>query len=266
MYVDDKITPLEMLASSKNIGDYLDKQEYRSSVRDELTKTIAEIKVLKKDLEVKKADVKKVLDDQNFKRDELASKEAAQQKILDETKGSEDNYKSMINSSNANIQKIQQEQQAAYEAARNQWSGGYISSGGSGGYPYASAPYPCWNASCVDPWGLYYRECVSYVAWKLNATGHGVKGFGGAGNAGDWPSTAAGYTSQTRGVPHVGDAAVIPYGGNFPYGHVMFVESINGDGSINISEYNFAGPGQYSERRIPASSYGGYIFMTFPKR
>ena len=50
LYIDDKISPLEMLASSKNIGDYVDKQAYRSSIRDQLSKKIDTIKKLKKDL------------------------------------------------------------------------------------------------------------------------------------------------------------------------------------------------------------------------
>ena len=42
MYVDSSISPLEMLASSKNIGDYVDKQEYRSSMQDNLSTKIKE--------------------------------------------------------------------------------------------------------------------------------------------------------------------------------------------------------------------------------
>ena len=51
MYVDGSITPLEMLASSKNIGDYADQQEYRSSIQSNLSATIKEINTLKKKLE-----------------------------------------------------------------------------------------------------------------------------------------------------------------------------------------------------------------------
>jgi len=36
IYLDDQISPLEMLASSKSIGDYVDKQEQRSSLRSSL--------------------------------------------------------------------------------------------------------------------------------------------------------------------------------------------------------------------------------------
>ena len=254
------------LAASENLADYIDGEASRISVRDTIVQKTEENNKLKKQLVVKQADVKKILDEQKLKRDELASKEAIQANLLATTQGNEASYRNMISSSEAEIKKVQAEQQAAYERARAAWTGGYITSGGSGGYPWAGVSYPCWNASCVDPWGVYYRECVSYVAWKLSSQGYGVKHFGGRGNAGDWPSTTRGYTSQTTGVPHVGDAAVIPYSGNFPYGHVMYVEAINSDGSISISEYNFAGPGTFSKRVIPQSQYGYYVFITFPKR
>jgi predicted Holliday junction resolvase-like endonuclease len=44
MYVDDQISPLEMLASSKSIGDFIDKQEQRSSLKSSLNDKIKEIK------------------------------------------------------------------------------------------------------------------------------------------------------------------------------------------------------------------------------
>ena len=51
MHVDDQISPLEMLASSNSIGDYIDKQEQRSSLRTSLNGKIKEIKALQKKLE-----------------------------------------------------------------------------------------------------------------------------------------------------------------------------------------------------------------------
>ncbi len=61
MYVDDTVSPLEMLASSDNIADYVDKQEYRSTIRDNLNETIDQIKVLKAKLEKQKEQVLKYL-------------------------------------------------------------------------------------------------------------------------------------------------------------------------------------------------------------
>lgn len=266
--MSDDVPLIVRLAASNNLADYVEGEASRTSVRDSIVKKTEETEKLKKQLVTKQAEVKKVLDDQKLKRDELASKEATQQQILAQTKGDEAAYQNMISSSQAEIGKLRQQQEALRQASQ-QWSGGYISVGGSGGYPYAGAPYPCWSMSCADPWQLYYRECVSYVAWKLSSVGKGVRGFGGAGHAYQWPSTTSGYTSQKYGSnPKAGDAAVIPAGvQGIPWtGHIMYVESVNGDGSINISEYNFAGDGRYSERRISPSQYGSYVFITFPNR
>ena len=57
LYVDDQVSTIEMLASSKGIGDFIDKQEYRSITRDQLSSTIKEIKELKEKLEVQKKEV-----------------------------------------------------------------------------------------------------------------------------------------------------------------------------------------------------------------
>ena len=47
LYVDDRISPLEMLASSKNVGEYMDKQEYRTAASQKLDSTIETVKKLK---------------------------------------------------------------------------------------------------------------------------------------------------------------------------------------------------------------------------
>ncbi len=263
----DDVPLIVRLAASENLADYIDGEATRLAVRDTIVKKTEENVTLKKTLEEKKVEVKKVLDEQKFRREELASKEAQQAQLLAQTEGSEDKYRGMIEASRGEIDKMR-EQQEALRAAAARWGGGYITVGGSGGYPWAGVGYPCWSAGCVDPWQVYYRECVSYVAWRLSSAGKGVRSFAGRGHAYQWPSTTAGYTSQTRGVPHVGDAAVIPAGvQGIPWtGHVVYVESINDDGSINISEYNFAGDGRYSERRISAGLYSSYVFITFPGR
>lgn len=256
------------LAASENLADYIDGEASRISVRDTIVQKTEESNRLKKELEVKQLEVKQVLEDQKFKRDELASKEAQQANLLSQTRGDEAEYQKMIQDSQGEIAKLREQQEALRRAAAS-WGGGFITVGGSGGYPWSGVGYPCWSAGCVDPWGLYYRECVSYVAWKLSSAGKGVQHFSGRGHAYQWPSTTSGYTSQSYGSnPKAGDAVVIPAGvQGIPWtGHIMYVESVNGDGSINISEYNFAGDGRYSERRISPGSYGSYVFITFPNR
>jgi len=76
LYVDDKITPIEMLASSKTVSDFIDKQEYRSSVRNQLTSTISEIKVLKESLVAQKTDVETCL-----KRSKISEESAGSKRV-----------------------------------------------------------------------------------------------------------------------------------------------------------------------------------------
>ena len=73
-----------MLASSKNIGDFIDQQEHRSSLRQGLTDKIAEIRELQKKLETTKQEVAKVLKDQQSQRAQLAAKQAEQAKLVAE--------------------------------------------------------------------------------------------------------------------------------------------------------------------------------------
>ncbi len=267
--MSDDVPLIVRLAASNNLADYVEGEASRTSVRDSIVKKTEETEKLKKQLVTKQAEVKKVLDDQKLKRDELASKEATQQQILAQTRGDEAAYKNMISSSQAEIGKLQQQQDELKNRKPGSASGTNVSVGGSGGYPYANVPYPCWSMSCADPWGLFYRECVSYVAWKVSSIGRGVKNFGGAGHAYQWPSTTAGYTSQKSGSnPSVGDAAVLDAyeGGASWTGHVMYVERVNADKSIRVSEYNWNGNGQYGERDFTPSEYSIMTFITFPGR
>ena len=267
--LSDDVPLVVRLASSDNLADYIDGEVNRTSIRNAIVKKTEENEKLKGQLKEKQAKVKKVLDAQKLKRDELASKEAQQQQLIAETRNSEAGYQKMIQSSKSQIKKFQQMQQ---ELRNRQGigSGSYVTVGGSGGYPWAGVGYPCWSYGCSDPWQLYYRECVSYVAWKLSSQGYGVKAFGGAGHAYQWPSTTSSYAVATKyGTnPKAGDAAVLPAytGGAAWTGHVMYVEEVYSNGSIRVSEYNWNGDGIYSERTFTSSEYGGMVFITFPRR
>lgn len=232
MYVDGSITPLEMLASSKNIGDYVDQQEYRSSIQTNLSSAIKEINTLKKQLEDQKKDVENVLADQKSQRDTLAAKEAEQAKLLADTQGQEDAYQKLSSDRNSQINSLRAQQAAAMRAAPGFSNIGNGSVGG-GGYPGSWAYAE--QDTLVDNWGLYNRECVSYTAWKVWSTGRFVPHFSGYGNANQWPSTTARYGIQSGSTPVAGSVAIQYVGA---YGHSMYVEAVNGDGSITVSDYN----------------------------
>lgn len=255
MHVDDQISPLEMLASSNSIGDYIDKQEQRSSLRTSLNGKIKEIKALQKKLEENKKLVENTLRDQEAQRNVLSSKQSEKAKLVADTKNDQNAYSALAQKRNSEVAKLREEQAAANRRALG--NGVSIPGGipGGGGYPgvWANAPLDAY----VDPWGLYTRECVSYVAWKIHSTGRYVPHFGGAGNANQWPSTAARHGISSGSTPKAGAAAVMNIG---YYGHVMYVESVNGDGTITVSDYNFAWDGLY---RYYTRSASGLTYVYF---
>jgi surface antigen len=259
MYVDGTISPLEMLASSKNIGDYVDQQEYRSSIQTNLSQTIDKINTLKKQLETQKKDVELVLADQKSQRDALAAKEAEQAKLLADTQGQESAYQQLSSQRNAQVNSLRAQQAAELAARARSTGGGYsVSSDGSnGGYPSLWANSA--QDTLVDSWGMYNRECVSYVAFKVAQAYGNMPYWGGRGNANQWPSNARAAGIPTGTTPRAGAVGVVSSGA---YGHVAWVESVNGDGTINISHYNVNWSGNYARWwNLDPSFFDTYIYF-----
>lgn len=81
-----------------------------------------------------------------------------------------------------------------------------------------------------------------------------------SGNAISWLSGAKSFGYATGNDPQTGAIMVTSEGGRT--GHVAMVNSVNSDGTITISEMNYAGWGVTSSRTIP-EGYGrimGYIY------
>jgi peptidoglycan hydrolase CwlO-like protein len=278
MYVDDNVSPLEMLASSSSIGDFVDKQSYRTAVRDNLTKTISQIKNLKKELEAQKVKVEQNIADQQGQRNVLAQKENEQQQFVAQFRSNQAAYQGLSAQRQAQKEQVQRQQQEAIAAAMRRAA---ASGGGSyspavagdpnkGGYPsmYANANYYSYVA---DKWGMFAKQCVSYVAWKVEQKNGYMPYWGGRGNANQWPGNArSGWNTPgnkpiaTGSTPREGSAGVISAG---EYGHIVWVEKVNANGTINISQYNYfnaggSGWGHYSEMyNVSPSTYDTYIYF-----
>jgi surface antigen len=130
-------------------------------------------------------------------------------------------------------------------------------------YPYASS-----TPDTVDSWNFYTRECTSFVAWRINndlgipfTNQYGNPAGGRWGNAEHWDDAAASIGLAVDGNPAAHSVAVWnPYvGGTGSAGHVAFVMSVNGDGTITVEEYNWASFA-YDQRTISPS---GLSFIHF---
>ncbi len=64
MYVEDDISTLEMLASSKDLSDFVDKQQYRNSVKNKIKLTLDRITELRHQLKGQKESLESTIKEQ----------------------------------------------------------------------------------------------------------------------------------------------------------------------------------------------------------
>jgi surface antigen len=151
---------------------------------------------------------------------------------------------------------------ALYAAALRQKNlSAFVASGSSGqgnDYPYVSELSRNQGGG-LSPLGYYYRECVDFVAWRLNRDA-GSKAGGpyvytwsnltpSGGNASQWKSAWLNHGWATGTTPQVGAVAWFP-GQN----HVAYVSGILASGQIVIDEYNMGGQHEYDQRVIDPST------------
>ncbi|HSX15714.1 MAG TPA: CHAP domain-containing protein [Candidatus Saccharimonadales bacterium] len=256
MYVDGTPSTLEVLANSKNLSDFVDKQEYRTSVQNKLQDTLAKIAELQKELQTKKAQVDQLLTEEHDQQDQLSGARAQQASLLSYNEGQQSAYNAQIKANSTQIAQLR-----AQQAAANSRLGSGVVSGdpGHGGYP-AKWDYPVPQDSLVDSWGMYNRECVSYTAWKVYETYGYMPYWGGQGNANQWPGDAVRAGIPTGSTPRAQSVAIWNVGA---FGHAMWVEAVNSDGSLWISQYNYDVTGHYSEMRVSPSMAASLTYIYF---
>lgn len=275
MYIEGDISTLEMLASSKDLSEFVDKEQYRNSVQEKIKTTLATINELKDQLENEKAEIELLLKDQKERRDELSNQKAEQDGLLSLNASERSQLNSQIKANSKKIAELQAEQVRQNLASL----GGSVVPGvrGGGGYPYGNAVClfpgaadpPCmnydwgypnaspYNRRLFDEWGYGYRNCTSWVAYRVTAAkGYTPAGLSNLGHAKSWPYNTSRPTGNT---PKKGAAAVT--GGT--YGHVRYVEQKNSDGSIVVSDYNLGGDGVYRVYTVSAATASTYTYIYF---
>jgi surface antigen len=252
LYKKGGASAVELLVGSDSFSDFINDQTYLETLKSGIQDSAKKVIVLKQQIQTQQEQQKVLLRQQQDARGAAANARGERQSLLDSTQGQEANYR--------NVSKDLAEKQKAL-LAKIVAQSRVITNVGTGSYPWASYREGSWNhdASCnygddIDPWGYCYRQCVSYVAWKLYATGHNPPNY--YGNAADWmwrtPYAQRGYT------PRVGAVAV--WGGY--WGHVAYVEEVYANGEIRISEYNAvpALQGRYSQRVLSADNPSMYLY------
>jgi peptidoglycan hydrolase CwlO-like protein/surface antigen len=267
MYVSGQMSTVEMLATSKNLSDYVDAATYSSAVQNKIQDTLNQITNLENQLKDQQSQVEQLLVTLNAQQKDVTSKQVQQDHLLAMNQSQQATYNAQITANQSQISALQQQIIAAnLPKSGNVYYGTACDSSHGDTYPSPLCNSP--QDSLIDQWGLYNRECVSYVAWKEYSNGKMVPY--GLGNAGDWPSNVPrGWVTST---PQAGDAAVRPAISGYGFweggqwvadvGHVMYIEHVNSDGTIAVSQYNASLNGEYSY--VPNRSTAGLVFIHFP--
>ena len=250
-YSSQSNSTLNILMNSNSISDYVDAQSRQTNMQQQMQKTIDNITAMKKSIEMQKAQIQSRLEDQKDQQNQISTSQAQIAVLKAEDDAAYNANIAKIGSNNNSINNLTK-QQAAQRNADNQ----YANQGGDDDYPFANAPgfYPAGCISVNLTYGGNYssnscaRQCVSYVQWRILKLGQTPQ----KGDAGTW--------SVNGTTPRANSVAI--WGGG-TWGHVAWVESVNGDGTINIAQYNASFNGKFSRKTVNPRGYLGLSFLGY---
>lgn len=255
--------PILILASSDSISDLAEKEAREKTAEEQITIASREVKSLKESLEQKKSQAEALLETQKLSQAELAATRSALESMVAK-------YSADSAAFSADAEAARQAKIAAEEAEQRAHPELYR--GGS----YTGVNTYEWQADCPQyqdyyltyfngyKIGGYVCECVSYAGWKAYEA-YGV--YLSWGNAYSWDD----YGRASYVVNNIPSSDSIGQSDGGTYGHVFWVEEVNSDGSINITEYNnwystgqLTGSyhtGDFGSRTIPAYEVGNYNYI-----
>ncbi len=269
MYVSGQLTPVEMLATSDNLSDFIDQQVAYNDVQQKIQGTVDQINTLQQSLQNQKIQVDQLVSTEQTQNSQLSYVESQQQQLLGYNQSQQAAYNQQISNDNADVSQL-----TAQLIALNNAGNTTESSLCGGGYPTStksSITGVDWGCdlpqdNTEDNWAMLNRECVSYTAY-MTATKYDVSTLNW-GDAYQWIASAenAGYSVDQ--TPSAGSIAIRnrDYSQPGDVGHAMYVVSVNGSDSITVEEYNEHYNGTFDERTFAPSSYddrGGLYFIHF---
>ena len=164
MYIEGDISPLEMIASSKNLGDFVDKQEYRDRIKDNISDTMDEIERLKVQLSDQRKEVTSIINDQKSLRGTLSVKNQEANSKLASVNLDKAGFDTKVATETKDIAKLQKEvQQMEAELAR------------------LSRPRMCWSTIRARGakwrpwrmnWGTRFMPCWRHITARSHSIHH----------------------------------------------------------------------------------------------
>lgn len=272
---------VEILAGSESISDLAETENRQTTVSEQITKAAKEVNNTKKDLEQQQVSARQLLKDNESKASEVTSKRSEQASIKDKYENDAAAYQAASDEALKTVTAEIQAQAAAIARANSRGrKAAYNTATGVGASGWwGTNTYPQSGANCPDNvyyyasarvgfYGGYGCQCTSYAGWKAYEK-HGVflPSYGRWGHAAAWGDSARRYGFTVTTTPAANTAAYQSAAqAGYWTGHVVWVESVNSDGTVNITEYNntrssvSGRSGDFGARTgVPATDFAGYI-------
>ena len=260
MHFESDAEPIRVLAGATSISDLAERAAREEVVKQEITAASDKVKAAKKKLNDEKSEVESKLKENESSKSLLSQKQSDQQELKDKYEKNADDASAVAAYWEKQFQALAWTPPSNTSGNGNRWAGT------SNTYPYAGN-CPQDNVQ-YSAYGGAVCQCTSYASWKAKEK-WGISNTWG-GNAYSYENGAGHYVPGT-GIYSYVDSSPAPYTiaiwKTGPYGHVAWVESVNADGSINISEYNVNWPsigcyiGDYCSRTGVGSA--GVRFLHF---
>lgn len=234
IHFEHQTNPLMLLASSNSLSDLTEKQARADSIKSQINLSAQSIKEIKTKLEHQKTAVDQLIDQQKSQQNRITENRNYQNQLISRYR-----YNASAFAAEAEAARKIKEKEIAEEIAR--YNNGGVVGFGVDSYPYRNncpqdnlryVDHYTNHGQIVGRWGLVC-QCTSYAGWK--AYERWRVGIFYWGDAKSWAHRARAIGYRVDRNPAPGTIAVSTDG---PFGHVMWVESVNANGTINLSEYN----------------------------
>lgn len=260
-YMEGEVGFFETIFSARSLSDLISSQQYYNSIKQQVNNAVDQINATKLSLNTQKneqqakmAELQTLQQQQISYKKTVESQKSLKTQLLTMTESQQKQYLATVEKLKGEIATVSAEIYA--ERQRNRYNESIIY--GSSTYPYTSIDVP-------DPWGFLTRECTSYAAWywnsRLGRNWYRGEGPTGTGDAANWPNLASRNGVSVHSSARVGAIISWQRSGMMPYGHVAIVEAVNGDGTVDISEYNWSRYAYTYRKNVNPGNYGGYSYI-----
>ena len=234
MHFSDDSEPIRVLAGSKSISDYAEKAAREEVAKREVVIASEKVKETKDQLNKRKEEVEQTLKANENERAIVAKKRESQKVLMAQYEKNADDASTVASYWEDQLKLLAWTPPANTIGFGSRWYGVPDT------YPYRGrCPHENLGFSAYGGAGC---QCTSYASWKAYEAWDIPNSWGGHAynyeNAAGYYVPRNGRTTYVNSIPAAKTIAVLPGTADSPWGHVMWVESINGDGTINITEYN----------------------------